>query len=520
MWNGQTWPARCGLSIAVFALCAGFARPASLSNESVRQQAQDLERAGEWDKAVEALARVLAQDRQQGDIRSRLKLCVRHSHQARRHRDPVYSSKVLALPVSQALDLYVEILGKLHDQYADRDKVPWGRLYGNGLDEFRAALVDPTFLRQRLAGVERQAIVTLQRRLDAATVSGITDMRDARAAVRDIAWEAQRITGLNPTVVILEFACGASNALDEFTVFVTPGQPLEDPARLGGELAAYGLLVDWKDRQLVVERVVPSSWAADHGLQAGDQILRVGKQRLARLLPEAVADLFRRDEATVADLTVKSGSEAARVVELPGFVPSVLDERIERDAIGYMRIANFQRTTQAELDAALLRLRSEGMRALVVDLRGNPGGSFMAAVQVADRFLPSGVIVSTQGQLRAYSKTYLAQNPMSAVDVPLVVLVDGDTASAAEVLAAALKDNDRAVLVGQPTYGKGSIQKLLPLQAGSGLYLTLARLCPPNGQPFAGIGVAPHVLESRHDGMKDSQLETALDQAARLLAMR
>jgi carboxyl-terminal processing protease len=145
---------------------------------------------------------------------------------------------------------------------------------------------------------------------------------------------------------------------------------------------------------------------------------------------------------------------------------------------------------------------------------------FAAAVQVADRFLPAGVIVSTQGQLRAYSKTYQAQNPMTAVDMPLVVLVDGETASAAEVLAGALKENERALLVGQPTYGKGSIQKLLTLKAGAGLYLTLARFYSPRGQSFGGVGVAPHLAEPRRDPMRDSQLEVAVEEAARLLTMR
>jgi carboxyl-terminal processing protease len=115
---------------------------------------------------------------------------------------------------------------------------------------------------------------------------------------------------------------------------------------------------------------------------------------------------------------------------------------------------------------------------------------------------------------------YLAQNPMAANDVPLVVLVDGDTASSAEVVAAAFKENERAILVGQSTYGKGSIQKLLTLQAGAGLNLTLARFYSPRGQPFAGVGVVPHLIEPRRDAMKDIPLDVALDQAARLLAMR
>jgi carboxyl-terminal processing protease len=509
-----------GLALIALAALAVEGRAATPPPESSRDEAQGFEQLGQWDNAVEAYARLLAQDRNQPEVRERLQVCVRRAHQVRRHRDPVYRSKVLTLPLSQALDLYVEVLSKLHRQYADRAKVPIDRLYQNGLEEFRAALSDPTFLREHLPGVEPNALAELRDRLRDSRHAAET-IKDARSAVRDVAWEAGQLTGLNPTVAVLEFACGASNALDEFTVFLTPGQPLDDPAALSGELAAYGLLLNWKDRQLVIDRIVPGTWAADLGLQAGDRVVRVGKQVLDRLLPEAVADLLRGDATAIKELTLQPArGSTPRTVELPGFVPSVQDDRIERDGVGYLRIANFQRTTLQELDSALLRLRSEGMRVLILDLRGNPGGVFAAAVQVADRFLPAGVIVSTQGQMRAYSKTYTAQNPMSAVDVPLVVLVDGDTASAAEVVAGALKDNDRAVLVGQQTYGKGSIQKLLTLQAGSGLYLTLARLYAPRGQSFAGVGVTPHYAEPRRDGMKDAQLEFAVEQAVRLLAMR
>jgi carboxyl-terminal processing protease len=517
----RSWPAI--LAFIVACLWANpFARAATPPADPGRQDAREYELLGQWDKACEVYVRLLAQDRQQPELRERLQQCIRRLHQVRRHRDPVYLTKIVSMPVSQALDLYVEVLNKLNGQYADRDKVPVDKLYQNGLDELRAALTDPTFLREHLANVDSTKLADMRDRLrDEYASRAVATTKDARAVIRDLAWDAQRVTGLNPTVAILECACGASNALDEYTVFITPGQPLDDPAALSGELAAYGLLLNWKDRQLVIDRVVPGTWAAGLGLQPGDRIARVGKQALDQLLPEAIADMLRGDAASISEISIlTAGSTEPRVVSLPGFVSSVQDDRIEREGIGYLRLANFQKTTLQELDSALLRLRSEGMRVLILDLRGNPGGLFAAAVQVADRFLPAGVIVSTQGQLRQYAKTYLAQNPMTAVDVPLVVLVDGETASAAEVVAGAFKENDRALLVGQQTYGKGSIQKLLTLQAGGGLYLTLARFYNPRGLPFANVGVTPHVVEPRRDGMKDIQFDTAVEQATRLLTMR
>jgi carboxyl-terminal processing protease len=514
--------ARQWIAILALGVSVNGTRAAPAPADHWRQEAQEFERLGQWEKACESYARLLAQDRQQPEVRDRLRQCIRRLHQARRHRDPIYLSRVLTLPMSQALALYVEVLTKLHGQYADADKVPFDRLYQNGLDELRFALSDATFVREHLAGVEPNALADLCDRLrDEPAVRGLNTAKDARAALRDLAWKVQRSTGLNPTITVLEFACGASNALDEYTFFLTPGQPLDDPTVLSGELAAYGLLLNWKDGQLVVERVVAGSWTAGTGVQSGDRVTHIGKQPLDRLSPANVVQVLRGDAVAVTDLTLTSvDGMTTHTLTLPGFVPSVVDDRIERDGVGYLRLANFQKTTLQELDSALVRLRSEGMRVLVLDLRGNPGGLFTAAVQVAERFIPAGVIVSTQGQVRTFSKMYLAQNAMAATDVPLVVLVDADTASAAEVVAGALKENDRAVLVGQPTYGKASIQKLLTLQAGAGLYLTLARFYSPRGQPFAGVGVAPHVVEPRRDPMKDSQLDLAVEQAVRLLGMR
>jgi C-terminal peptidase prc len=489
--------------------------------DELRPDTREFERLGQWEQACAAYAQLLAENRQQPELRDRLRQCVRHLHQTRRLRDPVYRTQVLTLPLSQALAVYEEVLEKLNTQYADRDLVPIDRLYQNGLDEFRFAFTDSTFRQEHLAGVEPGVRATLSDRVrDDWAGRTVRDVRDARQAVRDLAWEVNRLTGVNPTVVVMECACGACNALDEYSFLLTPGQPLDDPTVLSGDLAAYGLLLNWKDRQLVVARAVPGTWAAAQGVQAGDRITHIGKHALDRLPQDVVAELFR-GSAAVTELTIlPAGGAVGRVVTLPGDLPSVPEAQVERDGIGYVRLAHFHAETPQELESALLRLRADGLRVLILDLRGNSGGSFRAAVQVADRFLPGGVIVSTRGQQPSATKTYVAQNPLTAVDVPLVVLVDGDTASAAEVVAGALKDNQRALLVGQTTYGKGTIQRLLRLQSGGGLWLTLAKFYSPRGQPFACVGVTPHLTEPRRDAVKDYQLDLAFEQAARLLAMR
>jgi hypothetical protein len=211
--------------------------------------------------------------------------------------------------------------------------------------------------------------------------------------------------------------------------------------------------------------------------------------------------------------------------------PSVIHEHLP-NGVGYFKITHFRDTTPEEVDAAiaLLKARPDGMplRALLMDLRGNPGGLFSAAVQVVERFVPAGVIVTTQGQLNEFNKVLNAGGKMNVIDLPLVVLVDGGTASAAEILAGAFRDHQRATLVGTATYGKGSIQRVLKFQTAKertdtgetktrtgGIRITLARFYTPNGQAVSGAGISPHLFEE--DKMR--QLEVAIEEASRYVSV-
>jgi hypothetical protein len=208
--------------------------------------------------------------------------------------------------------------------------------------------------------------------------------------------------------------------------------------------------------------------------------------------------------------------------------PTVVETAMLKDGIGYTRITHFRDSTPQEFDAALSMLKmTAGLRILILDLRGNPGGSFVAAVQIAERFLPQGVIVSTAGQTTEFNKVYTSAAGAAALDWRLYILVDGDTASAAEVLAGALRDHQRALLVGTPTYGKGTIQCLIqfataqesdehakPRSRTGAVRMTLARIFSPSGQALSG-GIMPHMLEPN----KEHQLDAALEDASRFVSM-
>jgi carboxyl-terminal processing protease len=201
---------------------------------------------------------------------------------------------------------------------------------------------------------------------------------------------------------------------------------------------------------------------------------------------------------------------AVKLVRRPVVAPSVDHEALtlttpegEDIPVGYLRITNFQETTLQEVKEAIAILRTpspqaDAMRALIIDLRGNPGGLFKPAVQVADLFLSEGVIVHSHSPFREYDRPYRADG-MNPLRLPMVVLIDSDTASGGEVVAGALKGRPGTLLVGQTTFGKGSIQCIIPLdkipldKMPGGIRITVAKLCSPADQPYNGRGVTPDI---------------------------
>jgi carboxyl-terminal processing protease len=177
-------------------------------------------------------------------------------------------------------------------------------------------------------------------------------------------------------------------------------------------------------------------------------------------------------------------------------VPSVEKiELIDKDAgIGYFKLTSFQKTTSRDVDAALWQLHRQGMKVLVIDLRGNPGGLLTSSVEIADKFLQNGGIVSTRGRIASEDYDYRAHQ-VGTWGLPLILLIDGDSASASEIFAGAIHDQHRGIIVGERSFGKGSVQGIFPLQsATAGVRLTTAKFYSPSGQPISKRGVAPDVV--------------------------
>ena len=259
--------------------------------------------------------------------------------------------------------------------------------------------------------------------------------------------------------------------------------------------------------------MIPRSPAEKAGIRDGDRITAVDGQATQPLSTDEAASLLTGDEGSLVRVTVVSPGQAPRELTVRREhveVPSLEDVKIVDPATGvaYVRIPAFQKTTAADLEEALWDLHRQGMRSLIIDLRGNPGGLLTASVEVADKFIADGGIVSTRGRSEQENFSYRAHRP-GTWRVPLVVLIDGDSASASEIFAGAIQDSGRGKIVGTRSYGKGSVQGIFPLgKSGAGARLTTARFFSPLGHPISNVGITPDI-DARRATLVADGAETA-----------
>jgi carboxyl-terminal processing protease len=515
------------LSAILLAGVVGFRLPAVQAtpapSDQLLRRAEEFEAKQQWRDACAIYDQLLTQNRNALDIRDRYQKCLRHLHQVRRHREPSFRQALgnLKLP-SQSLKIYEQVLEVLRAHYVEMPRTEPAELFRQGLLELRFALEDDAFTQEYLIGVKPEGLAAFAKVLREWNSAGIQSRADARKQLFKIVESARDELGLAPAVVVFEFICGACNSLDEYTAYLTPTQLKEVQACLRGKSASIGLELAVLDQKIVICQVHPDGPAA-RLLKVGDRLVRIDHQAVDPALPGEARARLRGDSGSTVEIEVMSSgdmlSRALRFERQPLLMPSVEVEPEPRNGVGYIRILGFTETTPQELKDGILRLQGAGMKALILDLRGNPGGLFKSATEIAEMFLPEGLIVHTQSRQKEFNETVRSHN-VNALNLPLVVLVDGETASSAEILAGALKENERARLIGQPTFGKGSIQWVVPLKSpASGVRITVARFISPSGQPYTGRGVIPHLLVEQLGMMADSQRLAAERDAVQMVMM-
>lgn len=281
---------------------------------------------------------------------------------------------------------------------------------------------------------------------------------------------------------------------DPYTVYQTPSQRELSDTDLRGSFDGIGIQVDMKDGRLTVVAPIEGSPAEAAGFRPGDVILGVdGKSIVGKTLNDTVG-LIRGQRGTPVTLTVLregAGDPFDVTVVRAEIKLSSVRARMLDDQIGYVRISTFSATTGNETANALKDLLAKQPRGLILDLRNNPGGYLHSAVEAAAQLMKPGTVVLYQQNGDGDRRTYRTEGGGTAADLPLVVLVNKGSASASEILAGALRDNGRAILIGEKTFGKGTVQNVHELSDKSGLRVTTAQWLTPSDQPIQGVGLLP-----------------------------
>lgn len=336
---------------------------------------------------------------------------------------------------------------------------------------------------------------------------------------------------LNNEKMLYGAISGLVSSLDDpYTVFLNPTQNNESKEELEGSFEGIGAQLGLEDKKIVVIAPLSGTPAEKEGLRSGDWILRIDGQSTEKLsLPQAVAKI-RGPKGTLVELTVISDKETkskkinierntilVKSVETSEDLPEKF-KKVKLNNAYYLKLSRFGDETMKEWDEIINKLilekqRSRLFKGLILDLRNNPGGYLTGAIEIASEFLPRDSTVVIQENTGGRKQNYLVKRQGKLLDIPMIVLVNKGSASASEIVAGALKHYKRAKIVGEKTFGKGSIQEALDLSKGAGLHVTTAKWLLPDGTWINGSGIKPDVMveSDKKNPENDIQLKKAIE---------
>lgn len=314
--------------------------------------------------------------------------------------------------------------------------------------------------------------------------------------------QSEYVDEKKPQELIYGSLTGMLSALDPHSQFLTPEDYQELKTETQGKFGGLGIEISIKDGLLTIISPIEDTPAWRAGLMAGDIIVKIEDEITKNMsLSDAVKRLRGEPEAPVTITVLREKEfkfQEYTIVREIIQIQDIKDTQILEDKIGYIRLTEFREDTHKDFLKAIEDLRTQEANALILDLRNNPGGLLNVAIDITDEFLsPGEMIVSTKGRRPSQNMESKATNKGREIDWPIVVLINEGSASGSEILAGALKDNKRAIIVGQQSFGKGSVQSVIPLPDGSGLRLTTSKYFTPSGVSIHGTGITPDVLVER-----------------------
>ena len=290
---------------------------------------------------------------------------------------------------------------------------------------------------------------------------------------------------------------GMLSSLDPHSSFLNPEAYKEMQTETKGEFGGIGIQIGVKEGMLTVIAPIEDTPAYRAGIKAGDKIIKINNELTKDMsLHDAVSKMRGVPKTSVTITILREGWKETKDFTLAREIIKIksVKSKILEDGIGYVKISQFQEQTAADLSTALEKLMQEKMNSLILDLRNNPGGLLNSAVSVTSQFLPPGKLVVYIKGKKGDRTEYNTSDERPNYDIPMIILVNEGSASASEIVAGALKDWNRAVILGIKTFGKGSVQSVIPLSDGSGLRLTTAIYYTPKGTSIQATGIVPDIV--------------------------
>ncbi|MEX2286583.1 MAG: S41 family peptidase [Planctomycetaceae bacterium] len=488
----------CLLGIAAIASAGAQIDPATQLAETrtAIQGGARIEQSRQWLKAIEHYEEALKQWPDNEQLQYGLRRSKIHFAVERRYADSSFEEALLHKSRRDALLLFDDVLDQVRAYYV----VPISStsFVAHGTESLYLALANPKFVERNLHGVDSERVEQMRTVLkDQFWNKPVAQQGGARLVVEQVCDRAHQLLGTNDSAIVMEYIFGGCNALDDYSSYLTPDRLEDLHGNIEGEFVGLGIeMKSEAGSGLLLVNVLPESPAAEGGLTRGDFIVDINGTDCRNMTTDEAAKLLRGRTGTRVHLSYLSrgatsrrqGDFVRRAVQVKSIpVAKIVDST---NGIGYIKLIGFQKSSPRELDEALQKLSAEGMRSLIWDLRDNPGGLLNAAAATLDRFISSGVLVSTRGRAADETQTYSAYRE-GTWNVPLVLLVDGNSASASEIVAGAIRDHKRGTIVGRKTYGKWSVQTIIHIRDKTGLRLTTAKFYSPKGDNLSKIGVEP-----------------------------
>src|SRR6056297_197574 len=320
---------------------------------------------------------------------------------------------------------------------------------------------------------------------------------------------------------------GMLNKVDRYSYFMSASEYEEMQQEYEGHYGGIGIVITMRDNKLTIVSPIKNTPGEKAGLRAGDIIEAIDGQETADMSQMKAVDMMRGEEGTKVILTIDRGDQESFYLEIirEDIEVPYVEKEMKTEEIGYISLAQFIEDVGTDVEQAVADLKEQGARGIILDLRNNPGGLLNESVNVASVFLDQGVVVSVRQKDETERILEVNKDIESNTQIPLLVLINKGSASASEIVAGAVKDYDRANLMGTTTFGKGVVQSVVPLKDGSAVSLTTARYYTPDGNYIHEKGIEPGTeveldLEAAQEDGSDKQLDKALEELENMIFVR